>query len=426
MLLVTLGAAAATYVLLLIGWQDGAVRPPVVRRAFGVSGPLTAGAAAMPLRPPLPVVRAGYGPRKAIANVEHDPLEIRAVVLSAGGKRVALVLADLVLVPENLVQALEARVADLRLDGLILIASHTHSSVGGFDRRVLAQYVGTGRYREDVVAVLLDRASAAVRAAAGRLVPIHVRTAERRLTGWAENRSTPGGAVDDALTVAELDDSAGQRVATLAVVAAHPTMHLRTAPELSADYQCVAMRRIAGDGAPALVFQGAHGDARPPGMGFGAIEAAGAFVAQQVQVVASQATAGPDRLGFAEAEIDLPPTEPQGVRSFFVRRPLGNMLQWMAPRTARVTVLTVGDLTLLGVPGEATHEAAARIVARVRTPDSHRLRLVSLAQGYVGYIDTPERARQRQGEARRAWFAPELLAVVTQGLEVAVARQEPR
>src|SRR5688572_5143138 len=159
-------------------------------------------------------------------------------------------------------------------------------------------------------------------------------------------------------------------------------------------------------------------------MGFGAIEVAGVFVAQQVTDAAAQATGAPDRLGFAEAEIDLPSTEPQGVWSFFVPRPLGNMLQWMAPRTARVIVLTVGDLTLLGVPGEATQEAAARIIARVRTPDARRLRVVSLAQGYIGYIDTPERARMRQGEARRAWFAPELLAVVTQGLEAAVAAQD--
>src|SRR5688572_22890647 len=129
--LVGLAVAVFIYLLLLVDWQRDEVDTPVVRRAFGVSGPLAAGAAAVPLRPPLPVVRAGYGPRKAVADVEHDPLEIRAVVLSAGGRRVALVLADLVLVPEDLVQALEARVADLRLDGLILIASHTHSSVSG-------------------------------------------------------------------------------------------------------------------------------------------------------------------------------------------------------------------------------------------------------------------------------------------------------
>ena len=92
---------------------------------------------------------------RALAEVERDPLEVRAVVLRAGDKSLALVLIDLVLIPDDLTQALEARLADLALNGLVLAATHTHSSVGGFDRRILAQFAGTGRYRDDVVAVLL-------------------------------------------------------------------------------------------------------------------------------------------------------------------------------------------------------------------------------------------------------------------------------
>jgi hypothetical protein len=58
---------AVVYLLLLIDWRGRAEpRAPVVRRAFAVSGPITAGAARVRLAPPLPVVRAGYGPRKAV------------------------------------------------------------------------------------------------------------------------------------------------------------------------------------------------------------------------------------------------------------------------------------------------------------------------------------------------------------------------
>jgi hypothetical protein len=369
-------------------------------------------------------VRAGYGPRRARAEVERDPLEVRAVVLRAADRGLALVLADLVLVPEDLDEALDARLADLGLD-VVLVATHTHSSVGGFDRRLLAQFVGTGRYREDVVAAVLDRSEEAVRQAAARLVPVQVYTGERRLADWAENRSTPGAPIDDVLTVAALTAVGGAPVATLAIAAAHPTLHPRTVPELTADYPGVAMRRLAAGGAPALLFQGAHGDARPLGSGRAAIESAGAFVAAQVAETATQARVAPVRLAFAEAEIALPRAELQRARSFFVRRPASNLLQWLAPSRSRVTVVTLGDLTLLGVPGEPTAEAARRIVAAIPRSgsDDRRFRVFSLAQGYVGYVETPERVSRGEGEGRRAWFAPELLEVVTRGLQAGVAAQ---
>src|SRR5262249_18280718 len=158
----------------------------------------------------------------------------------------------------------ESRLSDLSLEGVVLAATHTHSSVGGFDSRFLAQVVGTGRYRADVVAVILDRAEEAVRKAQQRLVAVTVRTAEARLTGWAKNRSSPGAAVDDTLTVAVLEGGAGEKVATLAVVAAHPTLFARTATQLSTDYPGVAMKRLESAGGVAFLFQGAEGDARPP------------------------------------------------------------------------------------------------------------------------------------------------------------------
>lgn len=419
-----IGLVGVIYALLLFDWRGSAPPAgPVVRRAFEVSAPLSAGAARLPLAPPLPVVRAGYGMPRAVAVAELDPLEVRALVLRAGGRSIALVLVDLVLVPEDLALALESRLADLRFDGVVLVATHTHSSVGGFDPRLLAQVVGTGRYRADIEDCVVDRSEAAVRQAEHRVVRVHVRTGETRLAGWAENRSTPGGSIDDALTVAELRRDWGDHVATLAIVAAHPTLLPRSAPELSGDYPGEAMRRLSAGRGPAFLLQGAEGDARPPGSGAEAIERDGAFVAGRVSETLATASDAEGRLGFADVEIGLPPAEPQAIRSFLLRRPASNVVAWMAPATARVTVVTLGDLMLLALPGEPTALAAERIVASLPAAalPGRRVRVVGLAQGYVGYIDTPERVRAGQGEARRAWFGPELLDTVTRGLQAAVS-----
>jgi Neutral/alkaline non-lysosomal ceramidase, N-terminal len=412
------------YAILLVDWRGSeASRAPVVRRAFEVSGPLSAGSARLRLSPPLPVVRAGYGMPRAEAVSERDPLETRALVLRAGVWTVALVLVDLVFVTQELSRELESRLAASGIDVVVLVATHTHSSVGGFDSRVLAQIVGTGRHRVDVVDAVVDRSEAAVHMAMHELVPVGIRTGETRLGGWAENRSTPGAPIDDMLTAAELSREGGEPWARIGIVSAHPTLLPRTVRELSGDYPGDAMRRLAPRYGAAFLFQGAGGDARPPGSGALAIEADGSFVARRAVDTLATATAAEGRLGWADVEIGLPRAEPQAVRSFFVRRPASNVVEWMAPRTTRVTVLTIGDLMLLGVPGEPTALAAQRILTGIPKDSlgGRRVRVVGLVGDYIGYVDTPERVLGGEGEARRAWFGPELLDVVTRGLAAGVS-----
>jgi neutral ceramidase len=52
-----------------------------------------------------------------------------------------------------------------------------------------------------------------------------------------------------------------------------------------------------------------------------------------------------------------------------------------------------------------------------------KVRVVALVDDYLGYIDTPERVRERQGEGRRAWFGPGLMEALGRGLQVAVGSQ---
>ncbi|MET0555103.1 MAG: neutral/alkaline non-lysosomal ceramidase N-terminal domain-containing protein, partial [Vicinamibacteria bacterium] len=312
---------AGLWGLLLLDLRGVARRdPPRIVRAFQSVGPLRAGAAVSLLQPPLPVVRAGYGLPRAVASREADPLKARALVLESEGKRLALVLVDLVLVPEELARALEARLAGRAFDGVLLIATHTHSSVGGFDARLLAQVVGTGRYRADVVEAILSSAERAVRDAERDLVPVSVRTRTSRGTGWAGNRSSPGADIDDALDLAVFE-AEGRRVATLAIVSAHPTLVERTSPFLSPDYPGVAMARLeTAAGGVALLLQGAAGDAALPTKGTGAVEHAGAAVARATTETAASALPVVPRLGFADAEVELPPVEPQAIRPFLLRR----------------------------------------------------------------------------------------------------------
>jgi hypothetical protein len=63
------------------------------------------------------------------------------------------------------------------------------------------------------------------------------------------------------------------------------------------------------------------------------------------------------------------------------------------------TRLRVGPLTLVGVPGEPVGD-----VGRKLAPDV----VVGLADGYVGYVESPDRWAAGEGEASRTWFGPGL------------------
>src|SRR5262249_59955874 len=106
--------------------------------------------------------------------------------------------------------------------------------------------------------------------------------------------------------------------------------------------------------------QGAEGDARPPGSGPEAIEAAGALVAQRVAETLERARDAEDRLGLTEVEIGLPPAEPQGLRSLLLRRPAANVVEWLRPSRAPRPAGAPGGLPPLRGPGGAAEPAGAR------------------------------------------------------------------
>ena len=104
-------------------------------------GALSAGAAAVELEPPWPVTIAGYGPLRPTAVRANRPLRARAVVLQVGEVKAAVVTLDVLLVPQAVVE--EVRRASGLPDAWV-VATHTHSSFGGYDPRPLAQLAGTG------------------------------------------------------------------------------------------------------------------------------------------------------------------------------------------------------------------------------------------------------------------------------------------
>lgn len=409
-------AVGGAYALASYNWCGRWIAaPPAVVLSQAGEGPLRAGAGRVALSPPYPVVRAGYGPPRSSVSAAELPLHARALILEQGPLRVALVSLELLLIPGPLTEAIRQQAASLEIDELWVAATHSHSAVGAFDQRLLTQLAGTGRFRPEVQQAVVDAAVASLRTALGSLVPAKLELGSGELGPLVRSR-VPSMEPDRRLTRLRIlgpDRPVGEVV----VMAAHATMEPRQAEALSPDYPGWLSQQLEAQGGVALVMMGAVGNASTAG------EGEPDLYAQQVsqRLAAMPLSALDPQLAFARVRASLPRPDASRLVPSLVRRAGENFLCTSAPRTVEVAVLQLGALRLAAVPGEVTLAAAG--VFELET----RARVVSLANDYVGYVETPELVAQHQGESRRQYFGPELAPRLGEATRLAASElQKPR
>ena len=93
-------------------------------------GQLFAGAGRIKLDQPLGLAMAGYGNRVGRATGVHDDLAAQAIVLSDGATKVAIVGVDVLAIGQRIADDIRERVAansDIAADAIMVCATHTHS-----------------------------------------------------------------------------------------------------------------------------------------------------------------------------------------------------------------------------------------------------------------------------------------------------------
>ena len=408
-------AAAAAVALLSLPWRaDRPFSPPAVTVAAAGRGPLLAGLAVRPLElGPAPTI-GGFPRWRWRAEGVRDQVGARALLLEEPGARVALVSVEILLVPEALDAAVRARLADLGLDALVLAATHTHAGPGGYWDSVAGRWGATGPYDPATFARLADDVTAAVREAWAARAPATLAVTRARIEGLVRNRT--GAEADGRLLVARLSRPGGEPVAELVGFPAHATLLGKSNHLVSGDWPGRLL--TAGARGPRIFFQGALGDqsVRLPPTSVSPGEAEHAAYARLLGDSIDALESGPvepsPRLAVASAEVVLPPLGP-GVVPAWLRPAARTLLGGLLPGTARVTAVRLGSLLLVATPAEPV-EAVGRAWRAAAGPGAE---LISLASGYVGYVDTAARFTAGAGEARRSYYGPAL----AERLEAAVA-----
>ena len=240
-----------------------------------MAGELKAGAARVDLTPPddLQASLGGYGERMSRpAEGVHDRVFAKALVVSDGSKRFALVTADILAFPSPFKPALVERLSDVgwTADQIMLLPSHSHTSIdmSAINPRNIFGVKQIGIYQPKLLELTIANLAQVIQEAAEGLVPVVVGTSSKRLDGWNRNRRRDDASVDPELIVTRIYTRDGRPLAVLFNFTAHPTIMQAEQMLFSGGWPGHAQRTLealVGDGVTAMFFNGAQGDQSPVG-----------------------------------------------------------------------------------------------------------------------------------------------------------------
>ena len=355
------------------------------------AGALRAGAAVVPIELGAQPVVAGYGGHRRVQSAA--PVFARAIALEAGGVRAYLAVVDTLLIPGELEQEILRRAALGPHTCLLLAATHTHSGPGGAWDSTIAGWAGAGPFDRAQRDALAQAAAEALQRAAAALAPAELLVAREE---WALGpaRARSDGPIDTGLVALRVRRPGGAEIATLVDYAMHPTSAPRDA--ISPDWPGgVPAQTAEALGAATLVMQGAVGNTTWS-RGTTLAPAVASESARLLTLAVPEATIA---LGCETSIVALPAARANLRVPWIARRAFANVFALGMDHAAVQTRLQLGSLLLLGVPGEPVGELG--VAARPAV-------LVGLADGYLGYIETPERWREGKGESSKTYFGPEL------------------
>lgn len=394
---------------------------------------LRAGWSSTDITPPVGVDLSGFGGREGPSEGVHDRLHAKAICAADGERSVAVITADIIGLDAGTVAEVRRAVATrIGPDApeLMIACSHTHSgpstpclpSLGQPDPAYMADLKGSF---VDIVAEAWESMTEATIGAARRDVAIGINRRERTAEDRIVLGRNEGGATAPYVDVVRLEAKDRKGCAVLFAHAAHAVTLGGGNLLTSADWPGYAQRFVEeslGGGCVALFGQGCCGNINSEPRGtFEVAEQQGRTLAEAV----ADAAADVDLSG--EATVDgrsvvlqlalRPPPSVEEARALLQqaeealesgretdnygwRQCRRGLVDWAGrllklaedgaqdlTQAFEVQALRIGDIAIVGLPGEVFVEYQLRI--RECSPFAHTL-VLAYANGNIGYVPTAD------------------------------------
>ena len=401
--------------------------------------PILAGVARADLTPP-PALKAalgGYGARmsKPALGV-HDAVWAKALVLVQGERKFAVVTADVLAFPPGFKTAVMERLAaeHWSADQVLLLASHSHTSID-----MMAIHPGNvfgipqaGLFQQALLDHTADLLAQAVKEAGRHPVAIAAGSLTTQVADRNRNRRHGGPVHDQDLTVTRIDTTDGQPLAVLVNWTAHPTFMDASDMLFSGDWPGHlqrSMEALIGHGVTVLYYNGAEGDQSPtpPREAASNWERAERY-GREMGITAWHAweTIQPRPSAvfrYATESIPLPPRQAHpdfmktgGAEYGLNEASMAQFLARLVPAETHSTGLRLGDLVILGVPGEMAAQLGLAAKGQARaTTGAGAVTIGGLADEWISYALPPEEYRLGGYEASMSFYGPTLGQTLADG-----------
>lgn len=399
-----------------------------------------AGAARVDLTPPLEmkVTLGGYGARLSKpATGVHDRVWAKALVVAKGGRRFAMVTADVLAFPPLFKAAVMQRlVADgWTADQVLLLPSHTHTS---FD--MMALHPGNtfanpqvGLFHKELFEHTAERLAKAVGDAAKELRPALAGSMTISVPNRNRNRRDGGTTHDTDLTVTRVDLSDGKPLAVLVNWTAHPTFMDEGDMLFSGDWPGHlqrTMESLIGQGVVGMYYNGGEGDQSPTppadaGSNWERAERYGREMGIESWRVWEKVSPHEVKLfGFHTETIMLskPTWHPDfmktgGAEYGLTEATMQAFLDHLQPTQTRSTSFRMGDLVILGVPGEMAAQLGMEAKSKAREITGAKcVTIGGLADEWVSYMLPAEEYRKGGYEASVSFYGETLGKTIVEGV----------
>ncbi|MBI3072407.1 MAG: neutral/alkaline non-lysosomal ceramidase N-terminal domain-containing protein [Deltaproteobacteria bacterium] len=369
----------------------------------------------------------------------RDPIMAKAVVLSNGATKFALVKLDAIGVTRELHDDLLPLAASLGIpaENLIVAATHTHSGPGALSKKKLWQLVAADCFSQRAYDVALATAKRVLTDAHGALQPAALGFAAVRELGASQNRSGRPGIFDPELGVIKIvHATSGAPIAAVLNFAVHGTVLGASNMQFSGDVMGVTERVIERDvdgGVVAIFTNGAEGDVSPVG-GF----AAGTLLARRyVEAWPSVATRREIEIAGAFEDVTLPAPRfntgcfpiPGATTDICHLIPGFSFTiqltpDWLAS-TAPFKAVRLDKTVLASIPGEPITEIGLELKKWALTKGFDRAFVVGLANEHLGYITTRTEYERGEYEAQGTLYGPTTGEVTVSAAERVMERVRP-
>ena len=341
----------------------------------------------------------------------HDSIYAKAIVFKDDRKTFALITTDMQSFPPYFKSQLVKEMQEFGWSekNILLLPSHSHSSIEmmSLHSRNNLNIPQIGIYNNDVRILTIENIKNVILEAQGNMQPITIGTARKSLDAWNKNRRKGTTIIDNDLTITKINRMDQSTLAILINWTAHPTFMGPEDMEFSAGWPGYLQRTVeelSQSNTTVFYYNGAEGDQSPTPRLEGAnnweqAKSYGTDLAYISWDLAKNIQTTPvHNFDYHHFEIALPlrkwhPTFMMtGGKEYGINNDQADyIINLLFPDSTSSSFLNIGELLIVGVPGEMTAELGNKIKSKLNNKTKIKFVTIGgLANEWISYMLSEE------------------------------------